>query len=103
MEPRKYFLLILGATLIGFLVWYFSNIFLYILIAGILSLIGQPINHFFGKLKISDSISAALTLLSLLLIFFLLAIFFIPLITEEACICAKTNAGDGTDFAEFSY
>jgi predicted PurR-regulated permease PerM len=96
MEMRKYLLFFLVTGLIGISVWYFSNIFLYLLIAGILSLIGQPIDHFFGKirigsLKISETLSAALAFLSLLLVFVLLAIIFLPLVSEEAEILSSIS------------
>ena len=71
-------------------IWYFFHqIVIYILIAGILSLIGQPIDRFIGKLKIGNfqipaTISAALALLTLFLFFFTLALIFTPLIMEEA-------------------
>ncbi|MFI5164591.1 MAG: AI-2E family transporter [Bacteroidia bacterium] len=98
MEMRKYFLLILAAVLIGFSVWYFSAIFLYIIIAVILSLIGQPIDRFFsklhiGKFKLSQTLSAAFAFLTLLFVFFLLALFFIPLFTEEANILSSIDRG----------
>ncbi len=93
---RKYFLFAVVFSLIAVAVWYFSNIFLYIIIAGILSLIGQPIDRFFsririGTFKISQTLSAGLAFLSLLLGFVLLAMIFVPLITEEAQILTSMN------------
>ena len=95
---RKYFLFVLATALIGLSVWYFSSIFLYIIIAAILSLIGQPIHHFFGKIhigkfRISETISAALAFFTLLFVFFLLAIIFLPLISEEATILSSIDRG----------
>lgn len=99
MEMRKYFLFTFFAALAIFAVWYFSNIFLYIIIAGILSLIGQPIDRFFlklkiGKFRLSETLSAALAFCTLLFAFSLLVIIFVPLITEEAQILSSidTNA-----------
>jgi predicted PurR-regulated permease PerM len=96
MEMRKYILFALITALIGFSVWYFSNIFLYLIIAGILSLIGQPVDRFFlklhiGKFRLSQTLSAGLAFLCLLLVFVLLAIIFIPLVTEEAEILSSIN------------
>jgi predicted PurR-regulated permease PerM len=98
MEIRKYFLFGLITVLIGFAVWYFSSIFLYIIIAGVLSLIGQPLERFFSKLHIakyylSKTLSAAFAFITLLLGFFLLAMIFIPLITEEAQILSSIDRG----------
>ena len=93
---RKYFLFILAAALIGFSIWYFSTIFFYIIIAAILSLIGQPIDKLYsklhiGKFKLSQTLGAALALLTLFLVFFLLALFFMPLLTEEANILSSID------------
>jgi len=96
MEARKYLLFILGVILISSAIWYFSNIFLYIIVAAILSLIGQPVDRFFGNIrignfKLSETVSAALAFCSLLFVFFLLAIIFVPLITEEAQILSSID------------
>ena len=96
MEMRKYFLFLVAIAAIVVSVWYFSNIFLYILIAAILSLIGQPIDRFFGKIRlgnfrISETLSAALAFISLLLVFVLLAIIFVPLVSEEARILSSID------------
>jgi predicted PurR-regulated permease PerM len=97
MEIRKYFLLILSCILITLSVWYFGNIFIYIVIAGILSLIGQPIVKFFsnikfGKFNLPETISAALGLCTLLFIFLLLFVIFFPLIAKEVQILSLINA-----------
>ncbi|TAL57722.1 MAG: AI-2E family transporter [Bacteroidetes bacterium] len=93
---RNQILLFLGITFAGLAIWYFSAIFLYIIIAGILSLIGQPIDRFYskfrlGKFRLSQTLSAALAFLTLFSVFFLLAIFFMPLITEEAKILSDLD------------
>ncbi|MBI3500743.1 MAG: AI-2E family transporter [Bacteroidetes bacterium] len=94
---KKYFWGILITLVAGLIVWYFKTIFIYIIIAGILSLIGQPIDRFytkhlrFGKFKLSPTLSAALAFLTLFLVFFLLAIFFIPLIAEETKIISSLD------------
>jgi len=95
---RNKILLLLGIIFAGICVWYFSSIFLYIIIAAILSLIGQPIRNFFGKLhigsiRVSQTLSAMLAFLALLFAFFLLTIFFVPLITEEANILSSIDRG----------
>ena len=77
MDPRArlfrliYILLIvlLFAAVVGFLFYYFSNIFLYLLIAAILSLMGRPLVKLLRKVrfrsyKIPDSLCALLTLLA---------------------------------------
>jgi predicted PurR-regulated permease PerM len=96
MEIRKYFLLISGCILITSSVWYFGSIFIYIIIAGILSLIGQPIvkifsNIKFGNFNLPKTIAAALAFCTLLFIFLLLSVIFFPLITKEAQILSSIN------------
>lgn len=86
----------LAAVLIGLSVWYFSTIFLYMIIAGILSLIGQPIVRFLntlhiGRYRISETLSAGIAFLTLFFVFFLLTIFFAPLFAEEAAILSSIN------------
>lgn len=71
-----------------FLVWYFSSIVTYILIAAVLSLIGRPVVRFlhglrFGRFSPSYTLSAFLTLI-LIWVFFIGAFgFLIPLLAKE--------------------
>lgn len=93
---RNNFLVLLGVSFAAVCVWYFSNIFLYIIIAAVLSLIGQPLGRFLcnikvGRFKISDTIAATLTYFSLVFVFVLLAMIFVPLIAEEAEILSSID------------
>lgn len=97
MRNKNIFIAILIA-IAAFSIWYFSHIVIYIIIAAILSLIGQPIHQLYsklsvGKFRVSGSLSAGLTLLTLFLVFFLLGIFFVPLFTEEANILSSIDRG----------
>lgn len=82
------FLFIIGFILIAFLVWYFSSIVTYILIAAVLSLIGRPVVRFLsglklGRYKIPQGAAAFLTLI-LIWIFFVGSFrFLIPLLVME--------------------
>lgn len=96
MQMQKYFWGTLIALCAGLCIWYFGHILIYVIIAGILSLIGQPIDRFYsrfslGKFRLSQTLSAALAFLTLFSIFFLLAVFFMPLITEEARILSSLD------------
>lgn len=96
MQMQKYFWGTLLVLLAGTALWYFSSIFMYMIIAGVLSLIGQPIDRFYskfslGRFKLSKTLSAALAFLTLFLVFFVLAIFFMPLIMEEARIISSLD------------
>ena len=89
------FLFLLVAA--GFAVWYFKHIFIYIIIAAILSLIGQPMDRFytkylrFGKFRISATLSAGLAFLTLFAVLFVLAFFFVPLVLEETAILSSLD------------
>lgn len=81
-------LILIGMAVLVYLFWYFRSIFAYILIAGVISLIGRPVVDLLNgirvwKLKFPRALSSLLTLL---LLYGLLALFFaifIPLITRQ--------------------
>jgi predicted PurR-regulated permease PerM len=92
----RYLLIALGVLLGAFVIWYFSNIVAYILIAGVLSLIGRPLVELLGRFRIRDrhlpkSIRAmfALTTIWVLLIAFFR--FIIPLIASELNNLSQIN------------
>jgi len=77
-----------GIVFLLFLIWYFSSIVAYVLIAAILSLMGRPLVRFLQKLKIgrfrfSKSISALITLVLMWMIFAGFFSFMIPLLLNE--------------------
>lgn len=76
--------------------WYFSNIITYLLIAGILSLIGQPIVEFLSarKIKKVNIPRGVAAVLAMALMFFATMIFlsvFIPLLTHEAKVISEID------------
>jgi len=86
--PRS-LLVLAGIVLLGLLVWRFSNIVAYILIASVLALISRPLVHLLGKIrigrwKIPISIRALITLLTIWIVFFSFFRIFIPLVANEA-------------------
>ena len=85
----KYLFLAVGLALIGFILWYFKSIVAYILIAGVLSLIGRPLTDFIDKLhilklKVPRAISALTTLIVMWIMIFTFFRVFIPLIADQA-------------------
>lgn len=93
---NRHLIFIFSLAVICFALWYFRTIVVYIIIAGILSLIGQPIDRLYGKLKlgkhtINPSLSAGLAFLTLLMVFFLLVLFFVPLVMEEARLISSID------------
>ncbi|WP_053181175.1 AI-2E family transporter, partial [Sunxiuqinia dokdonensis] len=81
-------LLIVGFLVVIFLVWYFSAIVTYVLIAAVLSLVGRPVVRFFqkfelGRFSVSNSVGAFLTLLIFWIFFIGSFRFLIPLLINE--------------------
>ena len=93
---NRYVLFVLAVLLIGGIVYYLSDIVAYILVAWVLSMLGQPIMRFFmglkiGKLKMGSNTSAILTLSIFLVIFAALILMFVPLIVEQANNLSKVD------------
>lgn len=93
---NRNFLIVLGIAIAGFVIWYFQHIVIYLVIAGVLTLIGQPIDRFLlrvriAKFRLSPTVAALLAFLSLFLGFSILAIFFVPLVMEEARILSSLD------------
>lgn len=81
----RYIIIIAVAAMILFFAWYFSNILIYILIAGVLSMIGRPLVDLFGKIKIGKIrlphwLCAGLALLAICFIAFLFFYTILPLV-----------------------
>jgi predicted PurR-regulated permease PerM len=81
-------LILIGMALLVYLLWYFRSIIAYILVAGVISLIGRPVVDLLNRIRIwKIKFPRALSsLLALLLLYGLLALFFvifIPLITRQ--------------------
>lgn len=75
--------------LLGYFIYTFSFLIVYILTAAVVSFVGQPLVHFFDrirfrKLHIPRGISVVLTLITLLIGFFSLFAIFVPLIVKQA-------------------
>lgn len=87
---RPHSLLVLAVIfLLGLLVWRFSSIVAYILIASVLSLITRPLVHLMGRIRIGKwripiSIRAMITLLFIWFVFFGFFRVFIPLVATQA-------------------
>ena len=76
-QVLKYAGYILIILIIGFLIWRFYYIIVWLLIAAVISFIGQPLVQFFNrihikKLKIPHSLSALLALVVIVLVFIVL-------------------------------
>ncbi len=85
----RYFLIVVGLVALGFILWYFSAIVSYILIAAVLSLIFRPLVGLIGRVRIRnfrlpDGISAMLVLVLIWMLVFGFFRLFVPLIANEA-------------------
>lgn len=81
-------LIILGVIIFMFLLWYFRSIVVYILVSGVLSVMGRPLVDMLSRIRIRKwSFPRILSaLLTLVVIWGLIALFlyiFIPLITRQ--------------------
>lgn len=82
----KYIILAAGLGIIGTICWYFSNILIYILLAVVVSLIGQPIMTVLRKISIKghqapDWILAVITLVTLISIFLAIITMIVPIVS----------------------
>jgi len=88
-QKYKLFFFLLIAAGLGFMIWYFSNIVIFIIVAGVISIIGAPIVGMLDRVKIGrfafpHALSVTLTLLLILALLFGMFSLFIPLVLNEA-------------------
>jgi predicted PurR-regulated permease PerM len=81
-------LIVAGVLLLLACAWYFRNIVVYILVSGVLSIIGRPLVDLFSKIRLGRfsfpvSISALLALLILWGVIILFFVIFVPLLTKQ--------------------
>ncbi len=85
---RKWTYVLLTLVLVVF-AWYFKVVIGYVVIAGVLSLIGQPLMELLGRCefrgyRVPQSVMAALTMMSVLFMFLGLTAVFIPMVASES-------------------
>ena len=85
----RYLLIILGVAILGYVLWYFSNVLAYVLVAAVLSLIGRPLVGLLGRIKLGnfrlpDGLRALIVLVLIWFVFFGFFRLFVPLIANEA-------------------
>lgn len=102
-QKYKLFFIILFIAIGGFLLWYFSNIVTVILISGIVFIIGSPLTARLDRIRLGKRsfphlVSTIITLLLIVIVFFSLCSFFIPLIIEEARLISGIDMGKFTTY-----
>lgn len=85
---QRFFLALFGVVVSGFLVWYFSNIVGYILLAVVISFIGRPlvdqlVKIRIGRFKIPHGIAATFALLCMWFLFIFFFYNITPLLIRE--------------------
>jgi predicted PurR-regulated permease PerM len=86
----------ISLLLVGAIIYYFRNIVTYVLIAWVISTLGQPVMRILkrmrvGKVHIPNGIAAALTLLFFTVIISGIITFFAPLIVQQAQSLAQID------------
>jgi predicted PurR-regulated permease PerM len=87
---------IIAGVIIAYLIWRFSHIVFYILVAIVLSLIGRPLLRMFnairiGRFHIPNALSALFSMVVMLLIIFAFVSLFIPLIARQANVISNID------------
>lgn len=81
----RYIAIAISLCLVGAVFYYFSDIVAYVLIAWVLSMVGQPINEFYKEyLKLGSNGSAGLTLVTFIFLLTGLAWVFVPPMIKQA-------------------
>lgn len=79
----RYAIAIISILVVGGLIFYFSDIFAYVIIAWIVSMVGAPFVRLFSKV-FSNTVSAGLTLFIFAIFFTILGWIFVPTLIQQA-------------------
>lgn len=98
-QVLKYTGYVLLLLIVGFFIWRFYYILGWILVALVISFIGEPLVIFFDrlhirKIKMPHTISALMALLVIVLVFAGLIAVFVPLILNQAETISKIDVGE---------
>ncbi|MCX6243521.1 MAG: AI-2E family transporter [Bacteroidetes bacterium] len=102
-ERYKLFFIILIVCVIGFIAWYFSNILICVIVAGVISIIGSPLVDLFDRIRIKKIrfphvLSVFLALILMLAVLLGLISFFIPLVVKESSLIASIDGQKLLDY-----
>jgi predicted PurR-regulated permease PerM len=100
MSKRTRIVIAVASVLLGlFMIWYFFEILVFIVIAAVISLMGQPLVDLltrirFGKIQMPSWLSAIITMIVFIgLVIGFIAIF-VPLITKQVAIISNINVDE---------
>lgn len=90
---------LLGIAIIVLLVWYFRSIVLYVIVASVLSLMGQPLVNRISRIRIRNwyvprPVGAIVTLITMLGLLVGFLWFVVPLITRQAEMISSINMNE---------
>ena len=94
---QRNFAIVFSLMVAGAIIWYFSDIVAYVLIAWVVSMLGQPLMRFLyqrvriGKRHLPPSVSALLVLAFFIFIIFSLVSIFVPLVVAQANNLSKID------------
>ncbi|MBW6498985.1 MAG: AI-2E family transporter [Bacteroidales bacterium] len=93
---RGFFWLLLFAAVIGFFIWYFLRVVVYVLVSAVLALLGKPMMDFLmrlrlGKLRLPTGVCAFITLLVMIGLLAALFSFMLPLLARQAAIVSELS------------
>jgi len=93
--PKKFYTFI-PLLIAGIFIWYFSSIFIYILIALVLSLLGSPLVELLdkikiGKVKLPHTLNAGITLFIIMGVFVGLFMIMIPILARQVNTLSELN------------
>lgn len=86
----RYIAIAISLLIVVAIIYYFSDIVGYVLVAWVLSMVGQPLMRFFqqkikiGKFRAGPSLSAVLVILCYFIVFTVLIWMFVPLVVQQA-------------------
>ncbi len=106
-QHRLFFLVLLTAVT-AFLAWYFHQIVIVVIVAGVISIIGSPLVEVLDRIRIwrirfPHILSVVITLLLILTIVFSLIGFFVPLVIREANLISNIDTGKLIDHYQDDY
>jgi predicted PurR-regulated permease PerM len=87
-ETLRYILIFFGILLLLGCAWFFRNIVVYILVSGVLSIMGRPLVDLFCRIRIKKwsfprSLSALITLAIIWWLIIMFFVIFVPLVTRQ--------------------
>jgi len=102
-NKNRWIIISLMVIIVAFLVWYFSAIVTYVLVAAVLSLIGQPLVKTLNKIKIGkfhfpNTLSAIITLLVIICTVVALISIFVPIIANQATAISNIDPKTFTEY-----